>query len=280
MKRRNPINFTFIFGLISVAAVAGYTGLHASSNPLIYLNFIGVVIVFGGLSTVTFMILPLEELRQLSRTLLWLFRNNKWERVKTVTDLYQFSSLQQQDLLNFSRAGQEAGNTFLREAMDLLSLGLKNDDLNKIFDLKMEAKASLSTTQAGFLLTLAKLGPGFGLVGTLVGLVSLLYQMGQGMGLEQIGPAMGIALCATLYGVATANLMFIPLAEAIVHKGEREELHMKLILCGAQMLRDRRHPVHLREALKAYLTPAEVRVLNQYLSHDAGPAAQKERGIA
>lgn len=283
-KRKGfQINFSFIMGILATTAVTAYTSLHASDNPLIYLNLVGLIIVVGGIFTVTFMMMPLEDLKQLSKTLSWLFRTNKFERVKTVSELYHFASLQQQELLNYNKASEEATNHFLKEAMELLSLGLKQDDINKVFELKMESKENLTSAQAGFLLTLAKLGPGLGLVGTLVGMVALLYQMGQGLGIEQIGPSMGIALCATLYGVATSNLIFIPLAEAIIHKGAKEELHMKLILNGATMLRERRHPVHIREALKAYLSPVENKELMKFMANETANRMGtnvKEKGVA
>ena len=61
--------------------------------------------------------------------------------------------------------------------------------------------------------------PAFGLVGTLIGLVFMLFGMGnQGSGSDAastLGGAMGIALITTFYGAVLANLIFIPFSEKI-----------------------------------------------------------------
>ena len=59
--------------------------------------------------------------------------------------------------------------------------------------------------------TLGMISPAFGMVGTLIGLVFMLFNMGGSGGASAIGPAMAVALLTTFYGAVLANLIFNPL---------------------------------------------------------------------
>ena len=73
--------------------------------------------------------------------------------------------------------------------------------------------------------TMGTYASAFGMVGTLIGLVFMLFGMGGsdsdgGGGIDGIGPAMGVALITTFYGVVLANLVFTPFAGKLKRKSE------------------------------------------------------------
>lgn len=264
---KTRLNLSIILGFLLTSGVV-YLAMHeATSNPKIFINIGALIIVLGGMLTVSLIMNPFGDLIQLARTLIWLFKVESNAALVLVKEIVQIAGKQQDEAFLLSQHLKTVQNMHLREGLELLSLGLKAEDLEKVFLLKMDAREALNTSQSGFLLTMSKLGPGLGLVGTLFGLVALFYQMGQGLGLEQIGPSMAIALCATLYGVGTSNLIFLPLSESLMHKYEKEQLHMKIISDGIQMLKDRRHPVYVREALKSYLSGKDQQELARQLSN-------------
>jgi chemotaxis protein MotA len=68
---------------------------------------------------------------------------------------------------------------------------------------------------------------------------------------------MGVALIATLYGVALANLVLIPLGENISRLNKKEDVIRMIIVEGVELISKREHPLFVEEKLKSYLLPSE-----------------------
>jgi chemotaxis protein MotA len=92
--------------------------------------------------------------------------------------------------------------------------------------------------------------PAFGMVGTLIGMVQMFANMTDP---SKLGPFMAVALLATLYGAAVANLFCLPIADKLHVKLLDEETNRTLIIDGILMIRDSKSPALVREMLLAYL---------------------------
>jgi chemotaxis protein MotA len=92
--------------------------------------------------------------------------------------------------------------------------------------------------------------PAWGMVGTLLGMVSMFANMEDP---SKLGPFMAIALLATLYGALVGNLFCLPLADKLHLKLEEEEISRTLIIDGILQIRDSKSPTLVREMLISYL---------------------------
>lgn len=93
--------------------------------------------------------------------------------------------------------------------------------------------------------------PAFGMIGTLIGMVQMFANMTDP---SKLGPFMAVALLATFYGAALANLLCLPLADKLHLKLVDEEINRTLIIDGILMIREGKSPtLVLREMLLAYL---------------------------
>jgi chemotaxis protein MotA len=92
--------------------------------------------------------------------------------------------------------------------------------------------------------------PAFGMVGTLIGMVQMFANMTDP---SKLGPYMAVALLATFYGAALANLLCLPIADKLHLKLVDEEINRTLIIDGILMIRDAKSPTLVREMLLAYL---------------------------
>jgi chemotaxis protein MotA len=88
-------------------------------------------------------------------------------------------------------------------------------------------------------------------------MISVLLKIGQPDSQKLIGPAMSVGLIGTLYGIALANLIFIPIAENLTERTKEEVTLRKIIVEGACMLKSQVNPLTLREGLNSYLAPGE-----------------------
>jgi chemotaxis protein MotA len=92
--------------------------------------------------------------------------------------------------------------------------------------------------------------PAFGMVGTLIGMVQMFANMTDP---SKLGPYMAVALLATFYGAAVANLFCTPIADKLQLKLHDEETNRTLIIDGVLMIREAKSPTLVREMLIAYL---------------------------
>ena len=88
-------------------------------------------------------------------------------------------------------------------------------------------------------------------------MIGLLQKIGQPDSQKLIGPVMAIGLVGTLYGIALANLVFIPIAENLTSRTEEELMLRRLIVEGALLLKTQVNPITMRESLNSFLLPKD-----------------------
>lgn len=92
--------------------------------------------------------------------------------------------------------------------------------------------------------------PGMGMVGTIIGLVSMFSHMDDP---KKIGPGMAVALLTTLYGAVMANVVALPIADKLQIKALEENINFTLVIDGVLMIRENKSPAVIRDMLISYL---------------------------
>jgi chemotaxis protein MotA len=143
--------------------------------------------------------------------------------------------------------------------------GLPEEDIREIMETRVENREIREDAEANVFKTMGTLSPAFGMVGTLVGLVAMLFAMGAAPAegaddvdpAQKLGQAMGIALITTFYGALFANLLFNPIAAKLRSRIEKQSVTQNMIIEGVVMLKNRKHPILVREFLNSYLAPRD-----------------------
>lgn len=97
---------------------------------------------------------------------------------------------------------------------------------------------------------LGEAAPAMGMVGTLIGLVSMFAHMDDP---KKIGPAMSIALINTLYGAVFANVVFAPIADKLANRAAEESTNRSLVIEALVMIREGKNPTSIKDELASYL---------------------------
>lgn len=156
--------------------------------------------------------------------------------------------------LESSLTEQERKDHFIAHGMELLSSGYKNHDIRTILTDDMDAFWQRMTLESKVLNTMAVYSPGFGMVGTIIGLIIMLDNMNGDM--AALGKGLALALITTLYGVVLANLIFKPAANQVTEKQESMYFRNQLLLEGFILLSEKRDALFMQDRLNAYLKPA------------------------
>ena len=119
----------------------------------------------------------------------------------------------------------------------------------------------------GFWGNMAGMGPAWGMIGTLIGLVNMLYNMED---MSAIGPNMAVALLTTLYGSVLANWICVPLSVKLTQKNDEEITIKEIMVEGLLSIQAGENPRVIEEKLKSFLSPNDKAGIGQ----DAEGAAE------
>jgi len=94
--------------------------------------------------------------------------------------------------------------------------------------------------------------PTLGIIGTVMGLVHMLHNLSDP---GSMGPAIAGAFIATLYGVSSANLIFLPISKKLHHRSQEEVLIREMMVEGILSIQSGDNPRIVADKLKAFLSP-------------------------
>ena len=135
--------------------------------------------------------------------------------------------------------------------------GIPEEALEEILAKRAITHSKRYEYDVGVFRTLSKFPPAFGLMGTTLGMIAMLQNMGGADAQKMLGPSMAIGLVATFYGLTLANLVFIPISENLAVINRDDETLRTIVIDGLRLVRRKEHPKVVEEHLKSYLLPHE-----------------------
>ena len=107
-------------------------------------------------------------------------------------------------------------------------------------------------SKVGFWESLGAMGPAWGMIGTLVGLINMLQKMDDP---SAVGPGMATALVTTLYGSLLANWVCAPVASKLKENNGEEVMMKEIMIEGLLSIQAGENPRVIEEKLKSFLSP-------------------------
>jgi len=253
------MNFSSVIGVILGIGVM-YSAMTATTTDLkFFLDFHGILIVVGGTAAAASISFPINKVLQLWKVfVLNVLGRKKIDYQATVSQILDLSKKASAGGNALREAATTVKHDFLREAVDLVAAGiLTENEIRHTLEQRVKTTEARYMYEANMFRTIGRFPPAFGLLATTLGMIGLLQKIGAPDSQKLIGPAMSVGLIGTLYGIALANLVFIPIAENLTERAKEEITLRKLIVEGAVMLKIQTNPVSLREGLNSFLAPGE-----------------------
>jgi chemotaxis protein MotA len=143
---------------------------------------------------------------------------------------------------------------FLVKALAYVIDNTPPDRIEQALRTELQATLARHRSSADLLRRGGEVAPAMGLIGTLVGLVQMLANLNNP---ASIGPAMAVAILATLYGAVLANMVLLPLAAKLDRNNHAEALVANLTIMAAISIATHDSPRRLEVMLNSILPPAE-----------------------
>lgn len=213
-----------------------------------------LLIVLGGVTGALFVSFPLDQVKQLPKLIKLAFAKQDVHYDETIRTVVSMSEkARREGVLALEPELANIKDPFLRRAFNLVVDGTDPEMLKNVLETEVtfveerhEAGAALFEAAGGF-------APTMGIIGTVMGLVKVLGNLSDTASLAK---NISVAFIATLYGVGTANLFWLPIASKLKAKSKAEILGMELALEGALSVQAGENPNVLEQKLHAFLAPS------------------------
>jgi len=239
---------------LAICVILFCSGFAIHGNVGLYFNLAALLIVVGGTFGATFISFQKKRLMIVYKVLTTSYSTRVKEPdeiVEILVDLSVKSRLK--GLFSLEEDEETTSMTFLRRALGFLVDGYESDQIRDFLNTEMYHFKIRREQSERVLRTMAEIAPAFGVVGSVVGLISLLQGVGDASVILATVP---IALTSTLYGIVLANLFFLPFAANIRERTDRELLLHKIITDGVLAIESEVNPRSLEMKLKSFLTPS------------------------
>ena len=250
------MDFASILGLILCAALVVYGILYG--NPIDYLgnfyDFASILITFGGaLCCVLIMAPDLKTFFRYLKSFSLIIKVQKLNEEETIRQIIALSNIARKEgLLALEEAANGIEDEFLKKGILLIVDGTDPELVRSILETELNCIEDRHAEVTGFWDSLAAMGPAWGMIGTLIGLINMLRQM---QNPETIGPQMSVALVTTFYGSILANWICIPIASKLKANNAKEIMIKEIMVEGLLSIQAGENPRVIEEKLKSFLAP-------------------------
>ncbi|TFC90240.1 motility protein A [Cryobacterium sp. TMT3-29-2] len=155
-------------------------------------------------------------------------------------------------LLALEQEADTVADPFLRGALQNIADGTDGDELRILLEDELATATKQSRNAAKFFTTLGGYAPTVGIIGTVVSLTHVLENLDTP---STLGPMIAAAFVATLWGLLTANFLWLPIGSRLKRLSDLEVERMTLLLEGALAVQAGSQPRLLGERLRA-MVPA------------------------
>ena len=212
------------------------------------------LIVFGGTIGAVFLSFSLKDIMMSAQMLRGVFIEERLlpDDHSIISDMVDFAAkARQKGILSLDSEMNNIGYGFFRRALRLVIDGIDPKVLlssleqdNRTFEEERGRAAKVFEAAGGY-------APTIGIIGAVLGLIHVMENLSDP---AKLGSGIAVAFVATVYGVASANLLFLPIAKKMINNIKHEIFLREMIIDGVLNIQAGRSPYYLREHLSSYLT--------------------------
>lgn len=244
-----------LIGIIMCFVMLVYGIISNHADMMTYLNFPSAIITFGGAIFATMLSYSMQDFLNSMKSIGLIFKASKMntsEMIKSIIDLSNVA--RKEGLLSLEEAAADLDEPFLKKGILLIVDGTDPDLVRGIMETELVSIEARHKTVISFWEALAAMGPAWGMIGTLVGLVNMLNNMSDP---SSIGGDMAVALITTLYGSVLANWLCTPVAGKLKAQNAQEMQLKEIMVEGLLSIQAGENSRVIEEKLKSFLAPKD-----------------------
>lgn len=235
----------FVFGVLSNGGVAALSGMW---------DLPSVIITLGGSISGVLGANKLPDFIAGLKGFGLAFKNETQDAGSIIANIINLSNIARKEgLLALEEAANGIEDPFLKKGIMLVVDGTDPELVRGILETDLTCIETRHKKVIGFWEKWAELGPAWGMIGTLIGLINMLKNLEDS---STIGPNMSVALVTTLYGSLIANWLCNPIASKLAVNDKLEIMMKEITVEGLLSIQAGENPRVIEEKLKSFLAPS------------------------
>jgi chemotaxis protein MotA len=254
-KRRESFDLGLIAG-IAIAFASTIAGIWFTGVSFKYfLQPTGVLIVLGGTLGVVLVTTPRHSILHSIRRVIELITVREPNRAEMIEEIiYYARAARRSGILSLEPLIAKSTHEDLRKALQLAVDVRNRVELQTVLDTELRMAERQGETDAKTLEVAGGFAPTIGIIGTVIGLIDVLRQFSN---VQSVGYGIGTAFVSTIYGLALANLVLLPVAHRIRARVTENFEKQELIMEGVLAIVDSVHPALIQMRLKCFVRNAQ-----------------------
>ncbi|GAA3666006.1 motility protein A [Microbacterium marinilacus] len=216
-----------------------------------------MVLVFGGTIAIGIASATVRDAVSAVKALPRAVRGDRRKASAMIDDIVAYAEkARAEGLLSLEQLVPDAADPFARRALQSIADGTDADELRVMLEDEIASTAARNRTASRFFATLGGYAPTVGIIGTVVSLTHVLEQLDTP---DTLGPMIAAAFVATLWGLLSANFIWLPIGNRLQRLGELELERMTLVLEGMLAVQSGSPPHLVGERLQALVVERPAR---------------------
>jgi len=235
--------------VLALTAVFGGQAIEGGSLGSL-LQFAAFLIVAGGTVGAVLLQSPLATFRHAVRMLRWIARPPERDAAATVRQIVEWAQIARKEgILALESRLPSASDSFTHNGLQMLVDGFEPEGIRHALEVEMAAWDDRQRTAARVWEAAGGYAPTVGILGAVLGLIHVMENLTDP---TKLGAGIAVAFVATIYGVGSANLLFLPIAGKLKALIEAELRHREMILDGLIGIANGENPKLIEVRLTGY----------------------------
>jgi chemotaxis protein MotA len=250
MKRPARVDFTSVAGIpVGVGLILLGQTLEGGSVKSI-LQLTAAIIVFGGTLGAVLLSFSMTDVKRAVFALRTLFLWDGEPPARTIETVMQFATKARSGgILSLEEILPTVADPFLRKALGAVVDGASPHTLREMLETENQSREEHDEVPAKVFEAAGGYAPTVGILGAVLGLIQIMQNMTDP---SKLGAGIAVAFVATIYGVGSANLIFLPAATKLKMKARHEAKRRELMLEGVLAIQEGLNPQVILEKLHGY----------------------------
>ena len=220
-----------------------------------FIDIKSLLITYGGAFFAVLASMSLKDYIGGLKSFLLIFKSPKQDVPGMISKIIELSNVARTEgLLALEEVSGELDDAFMKKGILLIVDGTDPELVRAIMETELVSTEERHKKNINFWSDLGAMGPAWGMIGTLIGLVLMLQNLSDA---STIGPAMAVALITTFYGSLLANWICTPTSNKLKANNATEIACKEIMIEGLLSIQAGENPRVIEEKLKSFLAPKD-----------------------
>ncbi|AMB80329.1 MULTISPECIES: flagellar motor protein [Pseudomonas] len=209
------------------------------------------LIVVGGTVGAALLQSPVSAFKRAMQTLVWIIFPPRIDMAAGIDQVVNWSlTARKEGLLGLESVADAEPDSYSRKGLQLLVDGAEPEAIRSVLEVDYMTRESRDIEAAKVFESMGGYAPTIGIIGAVMGLI---HVMGNLADPAQLGSGIAVAFVATIYGVASANLLLLPIASKLKAIALRQSLYREMMLEGILSIAEGENPRSIELKLQGFV---------------------------